>query len=386
MPVEAGALVGTARRGCFVSAQLARVADVQVGVPAQSSLVCAFDIEAMLSDLPTAHPPLPIGRRNLVQGCHGAGKAIAAHAPQRLRIRFVYFPVKGESERQQAYHQHLVVAETLLERVLASRAAGLRPIAPALDHTAEVRATVRPPRDLFHSTRLEYRRWYDEQGVARPEPLPLEVLAAWLTEVSGLPEEEAKHRVAHCSHALPAADQAWLIARRAAAPDRRPLNQAEFHALVRALEGAYAAPAGAPRLERANREIALRLAALLGSVLDEYVASPFTVADLGRSFSVAHLAHLQQTIEASRRMESAMPDVLRVGPKAWFTAKARRMRAEHQIGLAMSPGAIPMMRPPARPAVVVVGGKLRTFKDYWNRSRALRHSADTDPMRWFAGG
>ncbi|WP_254423916.1 hypothetical protein [Rhodanobacter sp. C03] len=276
------------------------------------------------------------------------------------RLRFVYFALADENGVRSAYHQHLVIAEVLLGRVLAARAAGLRPIAPALDYAAEARATVRPPRDMFHATTLECRRWYDHDGSARAEPLTQEALAAQLVAVDGLSLEEARHRAARRSHALPAADQAWMIERRHTPLERRPLNQAEFQILAKAIEGAYRVPAGGSHVERANRQIALRVAAVLGGLLDEFAASPFTIAALSQKFSRVHLAHLRRTIVNSRQAESDS-GVLLAGPKAWFAAKAARMRAEHQIGLAMSPRSFPAMRLSAYPVVAVVGGKLRTF-------------------------
>ncbi len=168
-----------------------------------------------------------------------------------------------------------------------------------------------------------------------------------------------------------------LIDRRKTHLDKRPLNQSEFQTLIDAIEGAYQ---GADRAhlhaERANRQIALRVAAMLGSLLDEFVVSPFKIAVLGHAFSEIHLAHLRRTIESSRQAESASGALL-AGPKAWFAAKAARMRAEHQIGLAMSPGGFPAMRLKAYPVVAVVGGKLRTFVGGFSRGRSRSHAEDS---------
>lgn len=332
-------------------------------------MVSTPDIDALMWNLPTAHRALPIGRRIVGQGCDGTSKldsAPSASAGHPCRIRFVYFPVVDEHDGRASYHQHLVTAEVLLDRVLAARSAGLRPMAPALDYAAEARAMVQPPRDLFHTDTLEHRRWYDDGGNVRPQPLTQENLTAQMV-AAGLPIEQARDRAIHRSHALPAIDQAWLIDRRTTPLDQRPLNQAEFRSLVDAIEGAYQAPASTRHVLNANRQIALRVAALLGVLLDEYVASPFDIAALNDAFSEHHLAHLRQTIEASRQAESAS-GVL-AGPQAWFAAKAARMRAEHQVGLAMSPSAFQAMRLSGRPVVAVVGGKLRTFMDGWSRGR-----------------
>lgn len=333
----------------------------------------------MLRDLPTAHRDLPIGRRIAGQGCDGTSKldrARSTFAGRLSRIRFVYFPVVDGHDYRASYHQHLVTAEVLLDRVLAARSAGLRPMAPALDYAAEARAMVQPPRHLFHTATLEHRRWYDDDDNVRPQPLTQESLTAQMV-AAGLPIEQARDRAIHRSHALPAVDQAWLIDRRNTPLDHRPLNRAEFRSLIDAIEGAYRAPESAPHVLKANRQIASRVAAMLGVLLDEYVASPFDIAALNDAFSEHHLEHLRQTIEASRQAESAS-GVL-AGPQAWFAAKATRMRAEHQVGLATSPSVFQAMRLSGRPVVAVVGGKLRTFMDGWSRGRIRSSVAFATP-------
>jgi hypothetical protein len=330
---------------------------------AKSVAVSVPSIDALLGDLPTAHRALPIGRRIAGQGCHGAKTATRFNvAGRKIRIRFVYFPVVDDNDRRATCHQHLIIAEVLLGRVLAARAAGLRSMAPSLDYAAEARATVRPPQAMFHPATLEYRRWYRADGTARAQPLTQEALSLRLAATDDLPMKEARARVAQRSHALPVLDQAWLIDRRNTPLERRPLNQVECRALVDALDGVWQSSAGASHVERANRRIALRVAAVLGSLLDEYVASPFKSAALSEAFNEHHLAHLRQTIENSRQAESASGTLL-AGPKAWFAAKTARMRAEHQIGLAMSPAASTTMRLSGRPVVAVVGGRLHTFVD-----------------------
>lgn len=296
----------------------------------------------MLNDLPTAHPPLPIGRRLAGQDCHGLNRVAIQHGnvmPHDARIRFVYLPAHEAHDPCAAYHQHLVMAEVLLGRVMAAHAAGLRPIAPALDDATEARATVKPPRNLFPASTLEYQRWYHDDGTARPQPLTQEALAEQMV-ASGLSTRQAFDRAIHRSHALPASEQAWLMHRRALPLAQRPLNGSEFRALVGALDGVWRVPAGARYMASANRRIALRVAAALAGMLDEYVTPPFAVAALNEAFNEGLLDRLRQTIEASRQAGS-VGGVLLVGPKAWFAAKAVRMRAEHQIGLALAPRAKP---------------------------------------------
>lgn len=340
---------------------------------ASSPVPSIATIDAMLANLPTAHRAPPIGYRGAQPGLGQSGNA--ARAP---RLRFVYFSAADDNERHALYHRHLVTAEVLFGRVLAARSAGLRPIAPALDYAAEARATVRPPRSLFHATTLEYRRWYDPDGSVRTEPLTREALTAQLV-ADGLSIEDARHRAAQRSHALPAVDQAWLVDRRRTPLHQRPLNQAEFRTLVDAIEGAYQVPAGASSVERSNGRIALRVAAMLGSLLDEFAVSPFRIDALSQAFSEIHLAHLRRGIESSRQAESDS-GVLLAGPKAWFAAKAARMRAEHQIGLAMSPDIFPAMRLSAYPVVAIVGGKLRTFVDGLRRGRDRSRTVGIAPL------
>ncbi len=384
MLVEPSVVTTHSEKDQPVNGPVATASQVLEVAPSTSIVAPGLTIDGMLVDLPTAHRELPIGHRLAGQNCHGTTRAgrVANPVPRVPRIRFVYFPVTRDTDHRAGYHRHLVVAEVLLDRVLAARAAGRRPIMPALDYAAEARATLPPPRELFHVSNLEYHRWYDSQGNTREQPLTQERLAAEIAQRHGVPLEEARHRAAHHSHALPAADQAWLLDRRQTPPAQRPLNQVEFQQLIAALEETWHAPAGEPHLERANRQIAMRVAALLGGLLDEFVASPFSVAALGDAFSEVHFAHLRQFSESSRRAEAAC-GVLLAGPKAWFAAKAARMRAEHQVGLAMSPPTIVVTSAPARAATAAAMGS--TLRGPVNaggiRQYARAVSGDAAPSR-----
>ncbi|UJM88927.1 hypothetical protein LRK24_10690 [Rhodanobacter denitrificans] len=359
---ESSVVTAFQRRRLFVSVPIPASVHVKEAAKARSVAVPVPSVDTLLGDLPTAHRALPIGHRIAGQGCHGTKATVRpGSTPPAARVRFVYF-ARAERDHRASCHRHLVVAEILLGRVLAARAAGLRPMAPSLDYAAEARVTLRPPQGLFHPATLEYRRWYRTDGTPRAQPLTREALSLRLAADGDLSMKEARSRVARRSHALPAADQTWLIARRDTPLARRPLNQAEYLALAEALDGVWHASAGASRVERANRRIALRVAAALGGLLDEYVASPFKSAALSEAFSAHHLAHLRQTIENSRQAESDS-GILLAGPKAWFAAKTARMRAEHQIGLAKSPAAFPAMQLSGRPMVAVVGGHLYMFVD-----------------------
>jgi hypothetical protein len=346
------------------------VASAPEAVPAQGIGSSDRLIDVLLEDLPTAHSALPPGPGLPAVRFGALPRSMPAR--KEASIRFVYFSAANDSAQRALYHQYLIKAEVLLKRVLAARVAGLRAMAPALGHADEARATVRPPRDLFHHSTLEYRRWYDENGSLRPHPLTRESLAALLMSSDGLSREEAKNRATHRSHALAAADQSWLLERRNIALEERPLNERECRTLFLALDGIHETSAGVSHVEMTNRRIAVRAAAVLGVLLDEYTSAPFRSSALNDSFSEHHLAHLRQTIDVTRQAESAS-GVLVIGPAAWFAAKAARMRAEHQVGLAMSPQALSVMRLSGRPVVAVVGGRLRTFMDGWSPGR-LRSS------------
>lgn len=289
-------------------------------------------VEAMLRDMPTAHPAPPIGSRSVIS-LHqlAAARGLSAMAGQH-RIRFVYFPSHAENSRRQAYHRHLVVAEILLNRALAARASGLHALAPALTRAIESRVLHRPPRQLLRAGTLEYRRWYDSHDQPRAQPLTIEALTAWLVKTEGVTPEVARQSVVRRSRALAESEQTRLLARRSAPLESRPLNQAEFRLLVESLDAACRVPSGAPMLDRANREIARRGVALLADLLEEFTTSPFVTPELDRTFSAVHVESLRRGIESSRQSESLL-----VGPRAWFAAKSARMQAEHQVGLALAP-------------------------------------------------
>jgi hypothetical protein len=297
-------------------------------------------LASVLNNLPTAHPALAIGHRVIGHDCHGVSRLPVVDGKptdtrRKARIRFIYFPMKASHDPHAAYHAHLVCAEVLLGRVMAARAVGLRALAPALDVSAEARATVPPPRRLFATTTLEYRRWYEDDGTERAQPLSQEDLAERLVS-GGLPWRQALDRAMRRSHALPAADQEWLIRRRSLPPHQRPLDQRDFRALIDAIDGIWRTPVGAGDVARANRQIAVRVATFLAAMLDEYVAPPFATAALNEAFHQGLLAHLRESIECCREV-GMTSGVLLQGSRAWFAAKAARMRVEHQIGLALSP-------------------------------------------------
>jgi hypothetical protein len=322
---------------------------------ADSAHTLSTSIDAVLGNLPTAHRAPPIGRRMTGQGCHGARSDRSAP-----RIRFVYFAVSDDSDRHEPYHQKLIAAEILLTRVVAARNGGLRPLAPSLDDAAEARASVPPPPSMFHQSTLEYRRWYRTDGSVRAQPLTQEALSLRLAANQEISMRAARARTDQRSHALAGRDQAWLLARRHVSLEQRPLNQSEWCRLTDALDAIWLASSGSSHVQLANRQIALRVVTVLGSLLDEYVASPFQCSALSKTFTMHHLAHLRQTIANSRRAECASGS-LRGGPKAWFAAKATRMRAEHQLGLSISSATSTTLRLAGHAVVTMLGGRLHTF-------------------------
>lgn len=315
-----------------MSFQLVEVDDVLHVSGHATTPALSASVAAMLREMPTAHPAPPIGSRSAVSMHHlaVASPDAAISAPQR--IRFVYFAGHAEDSRRDVYHRHLLLAEILLNRAMAARASGLQPLAPTASRAVESRALHRPPRQLLGSGTLEHRRWYDSHDQPRERPLTVEELSAWLVKTEGVTPETARQTVLRRSRALAEAEQVRLLARRQAPVERRPLNQAEFRLLVESLDAACRAPSGSVTLERANREIARRGAALLAELLDEFTASPFVTPELDKTFSSFHVESLRRGIEASRQSESLL-----VGPRAWFAAKSARMEAEHQMGLALNP-------------------------------------------------
>ena len=327
-----------------------------VALQAQACSSSNHLIERIIGNLPTAHPASPAASGHAF---FGRRVVRAVQEKKTAGIRFVYFSAANDSVLRALYHQRLIQAEVLLERVLAAHAAGWRAMEPTLGHIEEARATVRPPIELFHRSTLEHRRWYDGSGSLRPQPLTRESLVELLVSADGLSREEARNRAKHRSHALPERDQTWLIERRNIALNERPLNAAECHTLFLALDGIHETSAGSSHVEITNRQIAVQAAALLGVLLDDYIAAPFRGCALQQSFGVHHLAHLRQSIDDTLHAGSTS-GVLVMGPTAWFAAKAARMRAEHQVGLATSTHAMSAMQLSGRPIVTVVGGRLRS--------------------------
>lgn len=359
----------------FVSVWTSASVRAQKAFVASSPIVFP-GIKAVLGSLPTAHVAPPIGTRMSGQGCHGASRVEGA--PQR--IRFVYFATTGDNGIRTNYHRHLINAEILLNRVLAAHDAGLRSMAPSLDYAAEARATVPPPSGMFHRSTLEYRRWYRADGSVRERPLTQEALSLRLAATEGLSMREARARAAQRSHALSASDQSWLIVRRSIPLSERPLSGAEFLQLTDALDGIWLGSSGQSHVERANRQIALKMVAVLGNLLDEYVASPFKAVALGEAFNEHHLAHLRQTIINSLDQATSESRTLLAGPKAWFAAKAARMHAEHQVGLARSPASSAPLRLMACPVVAMVGGRLHTFLNGRRAGPGKRFSSSAADM------
>lgn len=290
------------------------------------------EVGRLLSDLPSAHGACAAQHRCAwKRRLHDPAKR-ARRAMRVVRhIRFVYFAHVDDDSLYGDYHHELVSAEVLMDRVLAARAAGMKAVHPQLHGAAEDRLFNRPPRGSFMQITPEYIRWYGRDGVRRFEPMVREELAIELMGEYGYSYSDALDIASNHSHALPRTDQAWLLARARTPIYCRPLHATEFEQLARAIEAAYNVPAGDSKLAQANTEIARRAAAVLGTVLDEFVETPFTTPVLAEAFQEFHRAHLLRVAHARLAGLQPMPVT---GVLGWFSAKRARIYAEVQARLA----------------------------------------------------
>lgn len=243
------------------------------------------------------------------------------------RIRFVFITDADESEVSD-YHDALIAAEVLLDRMLLARLRGLRPIHTELDGDAERRLFERPARGAFEGPHPEYRRWYTSAGSARQIPLNIDELTAELMVEDAFDVAVAQRNARQVSLALSADDQRWLLERAHQPSEHRPLHASEFGEMVRAIEGALSPPPGHIVAARANYEIAHRAAAAIGGMLDHHTRSPFRKASLSAAYDRFHAEHLERIAVALR----TAPTQLSQHPSAtgWFTARSARLDAEMQ--------------------------------------------------------
>lgn len=290
------------------------------------------EVGKLLTDLPSAH-----GLQAMQDGrawkrrFHDPAKRARRAARVMRHIRFVYFAHVDDDSLYGDYHHDLVSAEVLMDRMLAARASGMKAVHPHLHGDADERVFSRPPRGSFPQVSPEYIRWYGRDGARRNEPMVREELAIELMAEYGYGYSQALDIAANDSAALARADQAWLIARARTPIYCRPLHAGEFHQLVRAIEAAYRVPSGDAHVARANMDIARRAAAVLGTVLDEYVEPPFQAPALAESFAEFHSAHLLRVAHARLAGLQPMPVT---GVLGWFSAKRARIYAEVQARLA----------------------------------------------------
>lgn len=300
------------------------------GDSVDTAVVSDREIGKLLNDLPSAHVSVQDGRawkRRLNDPAKRARRA----ARVVRHIRFVYFANVDDDSLFGDYHNDLVTAEVLMDRVLAARASGMRAVHPHLQSEAEERLLNRPPRGSFAQVTPEYIRWYGRDGARRNEPMVREELAIELMGEYGYSYSDALDIAINNSAALARRDQAWLLKRAKTPIYCRPLHATEFHQLAEAIEAAYLVPQGDMHVTRANMDIARRAAAVLGTVMDEYVEAPFRIPVLADAFSDFHSAHLLRVAHARLAGLQPMPVT---GVLGWFSAKRARIYAEVQARLA----------------------------------------------------
>ncbi|MBE1159703.1 hypothetical protein [Dyella acidiphila] len=301
------------------------------------------EVSALLTDLPSAHgakaarteaaaPSLGLRLRAWKRRLNDPAKRARRAARVTRQIRFVYFAHVDDDSLFGEYHHELVTAEVLLDRMLTARVSGMRAIHPSLPGDAEERLFQRPPRGSFTQVTPEYIRWYGRTGVRRDLPMVREELAIELMGEYAYSYPDALDIAAHHSGALARDDQTWLLTRAKAPIACRPLHGTEFRQLARAIEAAYDVPHGDTTVALANKDIARRAAAMLGAVLDEYVATPFTRPELAQAYADFHSAHLQR-VAAATRLKGLLPMPV-TGVLGWFSAKRARIYAEVQARLA----------------------------------------------------
>jgi len=290
------------------------------------------EVGRLLDDLPSAHgaQALQDGRAWKRRFQDPAKRARRAARVVR-HIRFVYFAHVDDDSLFGEYHHDLVSAEVLMDRVLAARAAGMKAVHSHLHGDIEERLLNRPPRGSFLQVTPEYIRWYGRDGARRAQPMVREELAIELMDEYACGYNEALDIATNHSGALARVDQAWLLARAKTPIYCRPLHATEFQQLVHAIEAAYHAPVGDAQVMRSNKEIARRAAAVLGTVLDDYVETPFHTQALADAFCEFHGAHLLRVAHARLAGLQPMPVT---GVLGWFSAKRARIYAEVQARLA----------------------------------------------------
>lgn len=239
-------------------------------------------------------------------------------------IRFIYLGDTSSPLSVKNYHGLLVTAELLLGRALLARAQGLLPVHLGVGARHHRKVFMRPPRSAFTSPTPEYRRWYTSDGLARSRPLPLEDLALEIHRLDQQPMPAARRLAALQSWGLSQEEQDWLIARSEVDISRRPLHRGELDALALTLERIVSTCGMPVTLEpylSANRRIATRAAAVLGSMVDTYMPAPFALDSLANAFAAAHAAHL------SRLAFAPAPSPASKSAGHWFLAKRQRLRA-----------------------------------------------------------
>ncbi len=257
----------------------------------------------------------------------------ASRPPISRPFSFVYFTGPGDHVTHANYHEHLVTAEVLLQRLMYAKARGIAPVKRHLHDTIECESFQRPGPDRRLFDAVELMRWIDHDGFNRPRPLNREQLTQELIARQGVSLLRALDLASSRSRALSGEDQAWLEVRARLPALQRPLNGSEYRTLVRAIEVAYAVPGGKTSACAANATMALRAAAQLGWLHTDYAASPFRDAALSMAYRGGHHTCL------GRRAAFASAAELRLRfsharPRLKMDAKLARQRTEHAALLA----------------------------------------------------
>ena len=248
-------------------------------------------------------------------------------------FRFVYFVGADEHIEHADYHDHLVIAEVLMHRVMNAKARGVQPVNLRLDDDAEQHCFQRSRSGRGCGDSVENMRWVDRDGFSRAMPLNREQLTRKLMDRRGVSLLRAIDLATSESLALSSEDQSWLELRLSLPILERPLNGSEYFTLVRAIEVAYAVPKGKSSSCAANAAIALRAARGLGWLHEDFTSSPFRIAALSVAYKMGHHDYLvRRAALASATAERLRFSHARSSVK--MNAKLARHRAEHAALLA----------------------------------------------------
>lgn len=301
-------------------ASIAFIAEAIRDLPSNQSVAAAMAASDPFAPISATAPTLTV-----------AAWATLLHGrflPEALRIRFVYCSHIEDDSLVARYHDTLAMSEIYLDRIFRARDAGQRPVDATATPDVERCVFVRPRRGEFQHLTAEYHRWFDESGRSRPWPLSAESLVDYLRLADRLSTSDAAARVAAESDALPAALQHWILARSEAAPERRPLDGPEFRDLCAAIErihDGHDAQRHAVLVIEANRCIAVRAAAVLGGMIDTFMAAPFRTPALVEAYAAFHADHLARVARLHHPPDSTICPSSHDAQR-WMASRQARIR------------------------------------------------------------